>query len=273
MRLEHLEEQSLRSNKATPNSKQAKPPRSGKKCKLSGPTNISIGSSDDSQNDDNFTDRLRITAGIANSPAKPKKQSSPSKLLTEITRPTCSEVRDFKKSVCYRALEQAVLLGEDIREREETIEGHRKIELESEQGSAICRSYLQCLERLFQLLEIVPVKKDYRLKFSKAYKVLYQSQEDSQYCCFLPEILDSAQEAFPFLWVNGEKYVFSSDVLTDGKALFSSFCTIRRYIARLTRKLQQTNEDDPCGTTYIKNMALKQQKLTSLLRTLDEQWA
>ena len=142
MRLEQLEEQSLRSNKATPNSKQVKPPRSGKKSKLAGPTNLSIGSSDESQNDDNFTDRLRITGGIANSPAKAKKQSTPSKLLTEITRSTTSDVKEFKKTVCYRALEQAVLLGEDIREREETIEGHRKIELESEQGSATCRNYL-----------------------------------------------------------------------------------------------------------------------------------
>jgi hypothetical protein len=188
MRLEHLEEQSLRSNKATPNSK---PPRSGKKAKLTGPTNISFGSSDDStqggisSNDDNFSERLRITT---NSPSKPntrtpvKKQVTPVKLLTEITsKRSEDEVKEFKKSICYKALEQAVLLGEDIREREEYLEGtaYRKIELESESGSMTCRSYLQCLERLFQILEIIPVKKDYRLKFSKAYKVLYQSQEDS----------------------------------------------------------------------------------------------
>jgi len=27
------------------------------------------------------------------------------------------------------------------------------------------------------------------------------------------DILDSAQEAFPFMWVNGEKYVFSEHVI------------------------------------------------------------
>jgi len=178
--------------------------------------------------------------------------------------------------VCYKALEQAVLLGEDIREREEVLEGtaYRKIELESESGSMTCRSYLQCLERLFQILEIVPVKKDYRLKFSKAYKVLYQSQEDSHFCCFLPEILDSAQEAFPFLWVNGEKYVFSTDVLNYGKALFNSFCSIRRYIARLTRKLQQVDDDAVySGSSPIRNFGKKQAKLTNMLKTIDEQWA
>lgn len=36
---------------------------------------------------------------------------------------------------------------------------------------------------------------------------------------YLTEILDSAQEGFPFLWVNGEKYVFSREVLEAGKKL------------------------------------------------------
>jgi hypothetical protein len=48
------------------------------------------------------------------------------------------------------------------------------------------------VERLYSIMEVTPVKKEYRLKFSKAYKVLYQSQEDTLHCCFLPEILDSA---------------------------------------------------------------------------------
>lgn len=85
------------------------------------------------------------------------------------------DIREFKKSVCYKALEQAVLIGEDIRERDEELEGFRKLELESDQGSSTCRSFLVCVERLFQILAITPVKKEYRLKFSKAYKVLYQS--------------------------------------------------------------------------------------------------
>jgi hypothetical protein len=54
--------------------------------------------------------------------------------------------------------------------------------------------------------------------------------------CYLTEILDSAQEgkkldinvfvAFPYLWVNGEKYVFSKEVIEAGKELFNSFCRI-----------------------------------------------
>ena len=36
---------------------------------------------------------------------------------------------------------------------------------------------------------------------------------------YLPEILDSAQESFDHLWVNGEKYVFSDHVVESGNQL------------------------------------------------------
>ena len=64
--------------------------------------------------------------------------------------------------------------------------------------------------------------RDYRNEFSNAYRILYN--EDS--LCYLTEILDSAQEGFPYLWVNGEKYVFSKEVLDAGSSLFTSFCKI-----------------------------------------------
>jgi len=37
------------------------------------------------------------------------------------------------------------------------------------------------------------------------------------------DILDSAQEAFPYMWVNGEKYVFSEHVIEKGATLFGKF--------------------------------------------------
>lgn len=122
------------------------------------------------------------------------------------------------------------------------------------------------------------MSKDYRLKFSKAYKVLYQGfQDSSRKCCFLPEILDSAQEAFPFLWVNGEKYVFSNDVLDHGRTLFKSFCALRRYLARLTRKLQHINDEEEEYQSQtvmsIKDLAKKREKLVKALKQIDEHWA
>jgi hypothetical protein len=63
--------------------------------------------------------------------------------------------------------------------------------------------------------------RDYRKKFSQAYRHLYQ---DDSKLCYLTEILDSAQEGQLFLCVNGEKFFFSKEVVENGKNLYNSFC-------------------------------------------------
>ena len=47
---------------------------------------------------------------------------------------------------------------------------------------------------------------------------------------YLTEILDSCQESVPCLYVNGNCYNFSSNVLEKGKALFHSFCVLRKTL-------------------------------------------
>mgnify|MGYP001028113028 CR=1 FL=1 len=49
----------------------------------------------------------------------------------------------------------------------------------------------------------------------------------------MTEILDSAQESFPYLWVNGEKYVFSTEVLDAGTKLFKEFKMVQNTIRDL----------------------------------------
>jgi len=48
----------------------------------------------------------------------------------------------------------------------------------------------------------------------------------------MPEILDSAQENFPHLYVNGEKYVFSDDVINAGSQLFLSFIKLKEMLSQ-----------------------------------------
>lgn len=57
--------------------------------------------------------------------------------------------------------------------------------------------------------------------------------------CYLTEILDSAQEGFPYLWVNGEKYVFSQDVLEAGRKLFQQFKIIQQIIRNIYERIME----------------------------------
>ncbi len=65
--------------------------------------------------------------------------------------------------------------------------------------------------------------------------------------CYLTEILDSAQEGFPYLWVNGEKYVFSHEVLDAGKKLFHQF----RLIQNVIRALYERIIEDTVNITIV----------------------
>ncbi len=61
--------------------------------------------------------------------------------------------------------------------------------------------------------------RDYRKNFSRAYKCLYQTGN----LCYLTEILESAQEGQKSLWVNGEEFSFSKEVLQFGSELHKLF--------------------------------------------------
>jgi hypothetical protein len=81
------------------------------------------------------------------------------------------------------------------------------------------KNLLKLIEKLFTSYGLKVNDRAYRAKFTRAYKMLYEQNGGQDQLCYLTEILDSAQENFSHLWVNGEKYVFSEDVIKAGDAL------------------------------------------------------
>lgn len=110
-----------------------------------------------------------------------------------------------------------------------------KYDLDSEDGQRACKRFLNQIERLCERFKAMCATRKYREQFSKAYKVLYKEGS----LCYLTEILDSAQEGFPYLWVNGEKYVFSQDVLEAGRKLFQQFKMIQQIIRNIYERIME----------------------------------
>lgn len=55
--------------------------------------------------------------------------------------------------------------------------------------------------------------------------------------------MDSAQENFPHLWVNGEKYVFSDDVIAAGDSLYRNLLSVRDFASKMdefSEEIQQS---------------------------------
>ena len=164
----------------------------------------------------------------------------------------------FKKSYQFKILESTYYNTNKLN----MIKTQGKFDFESEEGNEICKECLQNIENLIKSLKVKISNRDYRKKFTKAYIFLYQ--EDS--LCYLTEILDSAQEATPDLLVNGEKYIFSKEVIERGNQLFVSFCSL---IMLITDDVNLIYDEIIFDDNKLKNMI---NDLKNCLSEFDKKW-
>jgi hypothetical protein len=109
-------------------------------------------------------------------------------------------------------------------------------------------------------LKVQTSSREYRKNFSRAYKYLYQEGN----LCYLTEILDSAQEGIQCLWVNGEKYSFSKEVLEFGNKLYNHFCQI---LVLLRNSYQRITDD-----SFFENIQQIKTDLRKGLEEFDNNW-
>ena len=146
------------------------------------------------------------------------------------------------------------------------------LDLDDEQGVEVCKTYLCSLEMLMSSLEISLCSREYRKEFSNSYKALYTQMEEQygSFAAYLPEILDSAQESFDHLWVNGEKYVFSEHVVESGTELFEHFNKLRHFSSDFYRRNFETQKRTAASGLFTP--AAEVQKMKDMLARFDELW-
>ena len=166
-----------------------------------------------------------------------------------------TDMEDFRRSSDFLLLEHTVICASQLFLRTD-----QKYDLDSELGQRSCKKFLNQLEKLCEVFKVPCSSRDYRLKFSKAYRVLYKENT----LCYLTEILDSAQEGFPYLYVNGEKYVFSAEVLHAGSNLFQKFIKIQFVIKEIYSRA--------CEETSAGSVREIREEISSVLLEFDNLW-
>lgn len=166
-----------------------------------------------------------------------------------------NEAEEFKYSIQFVCLEKAVQCSNNL-----IMKNDGKFDVESEEGSELCKVFLERLEMLIKAMKTKTENREYRSKFSQAYKHLYKEGS----LCYLTEILDSAQEGIPCLWVNSEKYNFSKEVLESGMLLFSSFCSL---LVTLRSCLNSTKSEE-----IYENFPKTKKELKQTLEEYDANW-
>jgi hypothetical protein len=173
---------------------------------------------------DDKDDLTPIVPEVASKRLALRASTAPARPLTDI--------EEFRRSSDFLLLEHTVICASQMIQHSDA-----KYDLDSEEGQRACIKFLNQVERLCEVYKASCVSRSYRNDFSKAYRVLYKEGS----LCYLTEILDAAQEGVPYLWVNGEKYVFSNEVTEAGGRLFAAFYRIQHMLREIyNRVLEET---------------------------------
>jgi len=135
--------------------------------------------------------------------------------------PVRVENGDYRKSLEFVQLEMAEAAANEI---VFGIDG--KVILHSQEGNINCTVFLTRVENLLKILKVKSVDRVYRKDFTQPYVGLYNEEE----LCYIPEILDAAQERQLFIILNGEKYNFSLEVVQAGDTLYDAFIELHTAI-------------------------------------------
>lgn len=166
-----------------------------------------------------------------------------------------SDIEEFRRSSDFLLLEHTVICASQLIRTEDM-----KYDLDSDEGQIACKKLLNQIERLCDVFKVSCMSRSYRKGFSNAYRVLYKEGQ----LCYLTEILDSAQEGFPYLYVNGEKYLFSNEVLEAGNKLYVSFSKIQNSFRDIYNKI--------CDETSTGVVAEIIESLKKVLQDFDADW-
>jgi hypothetical protein len=157
--------------------------------------------------------RFRLTPASSIFRTQSRDRSAPPAHLTDF--------QEFKGSEEYLQIESAYSHSEDL-----IYNNLDKLDLDSAEGYTACKKLLDSIEVIMKSLHIPLRDRSYRRRFSQAYKVLYRDNG----LCYLPEILNAAQERNAYIIVNSEKYIFSPNVLRAADKLLGSFDCLKYLI-------------------------------------------
>ena len=169
-------------------------------------------------NDSEYNTQHTITTSLFNNTYYNIKQLSNSMMLIPYNK-----LNRFKQTSQYKLLEVCFYLNIKFNLFKLS---HNKYDFESENAVNICKELFSQIEQLYTSFNITMSPRTYRNKFTQTYLSLY---EDNTYGYFT-EILDNAQEAIPYLVVNGEKFIFSKAVIEHGHQLITAFTSLLQSI-------------------------------------------
>merc|ERR1719428_2458226 len=107
------------------------------------------------------------------------------------------------------------------------VDGNR-VTTKSEEAYAACSAFLEALDSVARTLRVEAASRSYRSQFTINYRALYPDEERN----YRVDVLEASAEQSAVIWVNGEKFEFSADVMERAEALIRSWTETSRLLER-----------------------------------------
>mmetsp|Transcript_38730 Transcript_38730/g.89792 ORF Transcript_38730/g.89792 Transcript_38730/m.89792 type:complete len:144 (+) Transcript_38730:115-546(+) len=130
-------------------------------------------------------------------------------MLASIFQMCLNEDKEHMSSVEEAAVERLVALRWPMHS-----DGDR-LSTKTEDGSRACAAYLEALDAAAAVLRVEKAPRSYREYFTVNYRALFPDESRN----YRVDVLEAAFEQYAVIWVNGDKFEFSTEAMRRAEAL------------------------------------------------------
>jgi len=187
-------------------------------------------------------------------------------MLTSMFRMCLSEDRNLKAQPEHIEGAEEAAIERLVATRWPLLVDGDRVNTKSEDGSRACAAYLEALDTAAQELALDKAARNYRESFTVNYRALFPDEARN----YRVDVLEAAFEQYAVIWVNGDKFEFSSEAMRRAEALQRAWWELGSILERWTQAKEVTVET--YGQPQRVAVRPMRAELQSALMTLDFAW-
>lgn len=159
-------------------------------------------------------------------------------MLTSMFRMCLSEDRNLKAQPEHIEGAEEAAIERLVATRWPLLLDGDRVNTKSEDGSRACAAYLEALDSAAQELALDKAARNYRESFTVNYRALFPDEARN----YRVDVLEAAFEQYAVIWVNGDKFEFSSEAMRRAEALQRAWWELGTTLERWTKAKEASVE-------------------------------
>merc|ERR1719253_230818 len=116
-----------------------------------------------------------------------------------------------------------------------------RLDTKTEAGYNACALFLDALESAARALRLNPEPRSYRQDFTINYRALFAGETRN----YRVDVLEASVDQYAVMWVNGDKFEFSADVMLHAEALQRAWAELEVLMDRWNQTVERSRGSRP----------------------------